>query len=196
MADNETLVTWRFDVDKCFSIICATGCVMMCTIWTKTAPSRAILVEHRDHFVHFGGVNATPLKSTKNIVKTMVLATWACWKVPKSAPTWPFFTRKIIQKPRKTQGFWPEASLNFGVSFSCFVFSMQNAFFHTCVFYLNRSSIFRDLGLVFPIFVVFFLVFFSRPVLELYNANIEFDLQNTALSGLLVCLLYTKKLGF
>ena len=33
---------------------------------------------------------------------------------------------------------------------------MQNLFFHNWVFYLNRSSIFRDLGFVFPVFLVCF----------------------------------------
>ena len=39
---------------------------------------------------------------------------------------------------------------------------MQNVFFHNWVFYLNRSSIIRDLGLVFPVFLVCFsCVFFE-----------------------------------
>ena len=45
------------------------------------------------------------------------------------------------------------------------------------------------------IFCMLFSVF-SRPVLELYNENIAFDMQNTALPGPHVFLVYTKKLGF
>ena len=65
-------------------------------------------------------------------------------------------TRKIIQKQCKTQGFWPSPPLFFKMFFSCFVFSMKNVFFHNWVFYLNRSSIFRDLGFVFSVFLVCF----------------------------------------
>ena len=52
MADNETSVSWRFDADKCFSIICANGCVMICTIWTKTGDSWSNLTSLIIHSLH------------------------------------------------------------------------------------------------------------------------------------------------
>ena len=77
----------------------------------------------------------------------------------------------------------------------CFCYA-KHCFSQLSVLPHNRSSIFRDLGLVVPLFFVCFSSVFLRPVLEPYNANIEFYLQNIALSGPQVCLLYTKNLGF
>ena len=59
MADNETLVSWRFDVDKCFSIICANGYVMICTIWTMTGGLGAILTDQAPVLAILGLQNDT-----------------------------------------------------------------------------------------------------------------------------------------
>ena len=142
---------------------------MICTIWTMTGGLEAILDHRRDHFVHFWGAKATPLKSTKNMVKTMVLATWASKRGSNTSPTSDFFTRNIIQKPCKTHSFWPEAPLWNVLFLLVFNFCLKNLFICNLCFYISRSSIFRDRGLFFPLFLVCFSGVFLRPVFELYN---------------------------
>ena len=75
MADNETLVSWRFDMDNVFTITCANRCLLGCALWTKTAPSWPNLRDFQDHFVSFGASKTTPLKSSKFIVNNRVLGT-------------------------------------------------------------------------------------------------------------------------
>ena len=44
MADNETLVSWRFDVLNLFGI-CANRCAMTCAIWNQDQPIPAQLAK-------------------------------------------------------------------------------------------------------------------------------------------------------
>ena len=129
---------------------------MICTIWTMTGGLEAILDHRRDHFVHFWGAKATPLKSTKNIVKTLSLATWASKRGSNMSPKSHFFTRQVIQKPCKTHSFWPEAPLWNVLFLLVFNFCLKNLFICNLCFYISRSSIFRDRGLFFPLFLVCF----------------------------------------
>jgi len=109
--------------------------------------------------------------------------------VPKKS----LLTRQIIQKPCKTHSFWPEAPLWNVLFLLVFNFCLKNLFICNLCFYISRSSIFRDRGLFFPLFLVCFSGVFFEASFWAIQWKIEFDLQNTALSGPHVFLMYTKK---
>ena len=67
------------------------------------------------------------------------------------------------------------------------VFSLKKRVFHNLLFYLNKTIILVGQGPQFSAFVDHFLGFCSELVFTFVLGNVEFDPQNTALSGPRVC---------
>ena len=74
IADNETLVSWRFDVDNLFST-CTNRYAMNCTIWNQDQPILTHLGPTFSLFLPILASKTTFLKSFKFIVKNRVLGT-------------------------------------------------------------------------------------------------------------------------
>ena len=89
---------WRFEVGKRFSIICATGCVMICTIWTMTAPSRPILVRSSGPFCSFLKCKSHTSKINKNHCKINGFGNMSLLEGPQSGANLTLFLHRKSSK--------------------------------------------------------------------------------------------------
>ena len=107
-----------------------------------------------------------------------------------------FLSVKIMRIHCKNRVWGVPLIIRYAPKSSFYSFCKKNCFFITQHFAATGSLFFRFKDLFVNMFVHVFLVFFSVTILELCTENIEFYLQNTALSGFRVCWLILKNWFF